>query len=193
MPKHFSRILLALLPGLSSTIASAASFDCKLAHDKVETLICADEGVSKLDEQLEAVYAPFRKTSHHESLEKPTQLAWIKIRNSCADLACVRHAYESRISELRARSISASPIVGFWKTEYACGPAPGVYAEQCRQGGHDVFQLRSRSTLIMSASSSRKPPRTGDRDRPRGPLRLPGQSKIRPCEQRHVQRDRCTP
>jgi uncharacterized protein len=108
MSKHLFYLFLTLLLSLLGTIANAASFDCKLAHKGVETMICADEAVSKLDEQLDAVYTQVRKASNNESQEKAAQLAWLKTRNACVDLACLRRAYESRIAVLQIRVPAAS-------------------------------------------------------------------------------------
>lgn len=130
-----------MLLSFMGTAASAASFDCKLAHRGVETLICADSAVSHLDEQLASIYAQFRKSSGDEKAEKAMQLAWLKTRDTCEDLACVRRIYENRIDELRARSGKASPFVGFWKKEFSCAGATEPFAERCKQGERDVFEL----------------------------------------------------
>jgi uncharacterized protein len=132
---------LTLLLSFIATAANAASFDCRLAQGKVETMICADSGISKLDEQLDAAYTQVRKTSGDERAEKAMQLAWLKGRNTCTDLACIQRAYASRVAELRARSASASPLAGIWKKEFSCDQLAGVYEERCRQGERDKFQL----------------------------------------------------
>jgi uncharacterized protein len=141
MPKRLCHLILTVLLGLSITPARAASFDCKLAHGKIETMICADRAVSAFDEQLAAAYAHIRKTSGDEKAEKLLQLAWLKLRNSCEDMACLQRAYAMRIAELQARSASASPLVGIWKKEYACDRLSGIYAERCKQGERDMFKL----------------------------------------------------
>jgi uncharacterized protein len=141
MPKRLFHFILTLLLGVIVTSAHAASFDCKLAHGKIETMICADRAVSALDEQLGAAYARLRKTSGDEKAEKPLQLAWLKLRNNCEDVACLQRAYAARIAELQARSASASPLAGIWKKEYACDRLSGMYAERCKQGERDMFKL----------------------------------------------------
>lgn len=140
MPTRLFHRCLPLL-GVLATTAGAASFDCRLAHGKAETLICADSGLSALDDQLNAVYAQFRKTAPDEKGEKALQLAWLRTRNTCADAACVRGAYEARIAELEARSAGASPLAGIWKKESTCDQLSGIYGERCRQGERDKFQL----------------------------------------------------
>jgi glucose/arabinose dehydrogenase len=96
--------LIALL-GLTGAGAGAASFDCKRARGQVETAICADAGLSALDEQLAAAYARALQASPGE---KAAQLAWLRTRNACADAACLRQAYGARIAELQARPAGAA-------------------------------------------------------------------------------------
>lgn len=141
MPKNLFNVLLTLLLSFAGAAASAASFDCKLARSKVENLVCADTALSTLDEQLASVYIQVRKNSSDERAEKAMQLAWLKARNTCTDLACIQRVYLSRIAELRARSASASPLVGIWKKEFSCDQLSGIYEERCKQGERDSFQL----------------------------------------------------
>jgi uncharacterized protein len=141
MPNYLFNAFLILLLSFVAMSANAASFDCKLAQGKVETMICADGGISKLDEQLDAAYTRIRKVSSDEQAEKAMQRAWLRARDTCADLACLQHAYASRIAELRARSASASPLVGIWKKEFSCDQLSGIYEERCKQGERDKFQL----------------------------------------------------
>lgn len=134
-------VLSTLLLSFINTAASAASFDCKLAHAAVETMICTDSAVSKLDEQLNAIYAQFRKAPGDQKAEKAIQLSWLKTRNACKDLECLQRSYATRIDELRARSANANPFVGFWEKEFPCAGATGLYEEKCKQGERDVFRL----------------------------------------------------
>lgn len=86
-----------------SADAGAASFDCKVAHGPIETTICADAALSRLDEQLATAYAHARAA---DPGTKAAQLAWLKTRNACADAACLRQAYETRIAALQTRPAS---------------------------------------------------------------------------------------
>jgi len=141
MPNYLVNAFLTLLLSFVATTANAASFDCKLAQGKVEMMICADSGISKLDEQLDSIYTQIRKTSSDEQTEKTMQRAWLRARNTCTDLACVQHVYASRIAELRAKSASASPLIGIWDKEFSCDQLSGIYEERCKQGERDKFQL----------------------------------------------------
>jgi uncharacterized protein len=141
MPKYLFNMFLTLLLSFAAAATNAASFDCKLAQGKVETMICADSGISKLDEQLDSAYTRIRKVSSDGPTEKAMQRAWLRARDQCADLACLQHAYASRIAELRARSASTSPLVGIWEKEFSCDQLSGIYEERCKQGERDKFQL----------------------------------------------------
>lgn len=141
IPKHLFHLVLTLFLGLIGATASAASFDCKLARGKVDDMICTDSSLSKLDEQLDAAYAQFQKSSSGGKAEKAIQLAWLKTRNKCTDRVCLQRSYESRIAELRSRTGAAGPFVGFWKKEYSCRQSTGTYQDMCKQGARDVFEL----------------------------------------------------
>ncbi|WLQ16604.1 lysozyme inhibitor LprI family protein [Hahella aquimaris] len=81
-------------------ICAAASFDCAQAASSVETLICEDENLSSLDEQLAAAYKQARELQFGKEI-KFSQTLWLKeTRNACADVECLRNAYERRIQLL---------------------------------------------------------------------------------------------
>ncbi|TQK11422.1 lysozyme inhibitor LprI family protein [Herbaspirillum sp. SJZ107] len=141
MPNYLFSVFFALLLGFALTSADAASFDCRRAQSKVESMICADSDISRLDEQLDAAYMHIRTMSRDDKTEKAIQRAWLRARNTCADLACLQRVYTSRIAELRARSASNSPLVGVWTKEFSCDPLSGIYAERCKQGQRDKFEL----------------------------------------------------
>lgn len=86
---------------LSTAEAYAASFDCKLASTYSEKTICTNSQLSKLDEQLSALYkASISLSGTPESL-KFQQREWIKKRNSCTNEPCISELHQSRIGELR--------------------------------------------------------------------------------------------
>lgn len=114
MQRWFSvAIVIAVM--MMSGSASAASFNCKKAKSKVDKLICATPELSKADDELgrlfkEAVQAlngiggQLRESdsSYAKSL-RAAQGHWLKrVRNSCADAACMLAAYEKRNAELLA-------------------------------------------------------------------------------------------
>lgn len=82
--------------------APAASFDCAKAGTKVEKLICGDAGLSKLDDELTAAYKTALQDGKQADAIKQAQKQWMKVRNDCDDVACVKKAYEARLSSLAA-------------------------------------------------------------------------------------------
>ena len=80
--------------------AQAASFDCKKAGNNIERAICQDPEISMLDEELSKVYKIVRMKEKEVVKE---QRAWLKIRNKCADSACLKRIYSERIAELVSR------------------------------------------------------------------------------------------
>lgn len=139
--KKYGWLLIVAALAFTGAGAHAAGFDCQRAQSKAEKIICADGGLSRLDDQLGAVYAQVQNAAGDGKAEKAMQLAWLRTRNACADAACLARAYATRIAELQARSAGASPLVGIWKKEYGCEGASGVYEDRCRQGERDVFML----------------------------------------------------
>jgi uncharacterized protein YecT (DUF1311 family) len=100
MTSSVPRIILFLL--LTPGLAAAASFDCRKAATKVEKLVCADQALSKLDQQLADEYRAAIARGGATAALKSAQLAWLKkSRGACTDGACLRAAYEARIGELR--------------------------------------------------------------------------------------------
>jgi uncharacterized protein len=81
--------------------ASAASFDCAKAQTNVEKLICADDGLSKLDESLEAQYQQALKRPDIKRQVVESQRDWLKnARDICQTGECVKKAYDTRIKQL---------------------------------------------------------------------------------------------
>jgi uncharacterized protein YecT (DUF1311 family) len=84
-----------------TAFAHAASFDCAKASTAVEKLICADEKLSVLDDQLTTAYKTASETATDKSALKAQQKDWLKKkRNSCKDAECITKVYQTRIEEL---------------------------------------------------------------------------------------------
>lgn len=91
---------------------SAAGFDCNKAQSRVEKTICADAGLSELDEHLARYYEAARRTLAEGAVcLKADQARWLKsVRNVCRDATCLRTAYLNRLSELDALQPGASAV-----------------------------------------------------------------------------------
>lgn len=89
----------------------AASFDCRRADlSRVERMICADGTLSSLDSQLDSVYAVARATAAEdgESALLRAQKRWLRTRNRCSSVQCLRATYQVRIAQLSsARNVRA--------------------------------------------------------------------------------------
>ena len=133
---------MTLMFGLIGTQTSAASFNCESARSQVETMICADQRLSALDEKLSAAYANVRKPPRDEKAEKAMQVAWLSARNRCTDAGCLRNAYEARIAELQARYVN--PLAGIWLKSFPCYHANAVPPAVCSQEEQDGFYLAIR-------------------------------------------------
>lgn len=80
---------------------NAASFDCEKATSEVEKLICEDHTLSKVDEDLAALYAKTLKQAADPLLVKKQQSEWLRnSRDKCTNVSCLRDAYATRIKGL---------------------------------------------------------------------------------------------
>jgi uncharacterized protein len=81
--------------------AQGASFECGKAQTKVEHLICDNASISKLDDELAVSYKAALHNKTQADAIKKAQKQWMKdARNVCADVGCLKTAYQARIHEL---------------------------------------------------------------------------------------------
>lgn len=85
---------------LIAQYAGAASFDCAKASTKVEHIICDNPEISKLDEELAQSYKAALQNQADAKRTKQAQRQWVKERDDCADVGCVKRAYEARLATL---------------------------------------------------------------------------------------------
>ena len=104
--------LLVLTLLAAPSLAQAASFPCAKASTPTEKAICADQGLSKLDERVAAAYRDALTLLSGSSPEegraqvalKADQRGWLGERNACgADLSCLTAAHERRVAVLTFR------------------------------------------------------------------------------------------
>lgn len=84
--------------------ARAASFDCAKAAGRIERMICDDPDLNSFDAQLEGAYRGALDRSARPEAVKDRQLAWLKQRDACLDVACLSAAYQRQIGALTAIS-----------------------------------------------------------------------------------------
>ena len=106
---------MAALLTLPPVSLHAASFDCQRASLPAEKKVCADDGLSKLDEQLAAAYKTALAQASDASDLKHLQRQWAQLRNGCGDqTACLKSLYQERLAELETGDDSAIfHFVGF--------------------------------------------------------------------------------
>jgi uncharacterized protein len=80
-----------------SATANSPSFDCRKATTTVEKLVCNSPELSKLDVSLAEMYK--EAVSKAPSI-RDDQRSWNGEKNKCADVECLKTAYEDRISQL---------------------------------------------------------------------------------------------
>lgn len=102
------RIILTIFLIISATNVFAASFTCTKASTAIEKMICADENLSKLDEDLSKIYKQALSAEKFKEELKKQQLMWIKmVRNTCKDTKCLKVRYDERIAALNNSIIDA--------------------------------------------------------------------------------------
>ena len=93
--------------------ACSASFDCNKAASPTEKLICNNETVSKLDEQLASAYKQALESATDKDAVKKARVEWLKQQRACKDADCLVDVYKFRIESLNKNAISA--MSGFEK------------------------------------------------------------------------------
>lgn len=97
------RAFLATLLILFCASAFPASFDCASPFGQIEIIICENEELSGLDDQLSFIFRSAVAAAPDKKRLQREQLTWIsETRNACEDAACLEQAYRSRLSELTA-------------------------------------------------------------------------------------------
>ncbi len=80
-------------------LVRAAGFDCNKASTRVEKLICSDDNLSGLDEDLATGYKQIlnASTPEEKKLIVADQRKWLKeVRDRCEDSSCLSNAYYER-------------------------------------------------------------------------------------------------
>lgn len=93
----------SMLPGICKPtlkIQANPSFDCKMANKKSENLICKDLKLAELDRKMVASYKKSLNESKDRNKIQRTQRDWLKMRDQCTDVLCIKKAYVERLVEL---------------------------------------------------------------------------------------------
>jgi len=153
-------LLVAMLLGCLMLVSTAwaASFDCGKAQSKVEHLICDNAEISKLDDELSVAYKTALQKETQADTVKQAQKQWMKERNGCVDVGCVKAAYDARLATLSTLASSGASL-DTNATEAAIPPehakakaAPARILPQARQQKTIRSNLAIKETyaLVMS-------------------------------------------
>lgn len=100
-----SQLLVLLTWLMLSITAQAASFDCHQAQSVAEKIVCSDGELSRLDDELAKIYGEVLKKTPDEYLLKKQQHAWLKARNRCLEVSCLRDHYRGRLAVLNGAHV----------------------------------------------------------------------------------------
>lgn len=105
-----NRHALAALCLLWITNAHAASFNCAKAHSTAETLICADDNLSRADDELGKLFRiAQRQAADRRAYRRDSDSKWAWREENCTDVACLTDWYSTRIGEIRQQLHTPSP------------------------------------------------------------------------------------
>ena len=97
--------VLAGIACLLATAVHAQSFNCRYAKSADEILICQDQQLSALDEQMSSLYYNLRNSlgGYRRAALEDSQSRWLSGRMSCGrDRDCIHASYMRRINFLRS-------------------------------------------------------------------------------------------
>lgn len=111
-------LLLLLLGGAQH--ASGASFDCTKATSVDEKLVCSNEMLSLLDEELGRTYKAARNYAFYDSDKSilvEQQREWVALRRKCESVACIEAFTRERINWLQSFSETVIGNIGeaYWE------------------------------------------------------------------------------
>ncbi len=84
-----------------SSSAFPASFDCAKAASVTEKLICDDLRASELDSLMDRAYKRAISKALNPNEVKQSQRNFLKQRNQCTDVGCIKSLYEQQLVKLR--------------------------------------------------------------------------------------------
>lgn len=102
-----SLVLMAVIC-FSAITAVAAGFDCAKASNRAERMICKNDELSTLDDQLTAAYRKTMASSDDKSALKESQRAWLAERNQITDVTAMAQMYRDRINLLQENNTPRS-------------------------------------------------------------------------------------
>jgi len=145
-------------------LAHAASFDCHKAQTNIEKLVCDDQELSKLDDDLGVAYRKAKENSQSKSDITLDQHRWLRGLNNCRDRYCIKNSYEARLKALQSMTPAEAPEAGppwvFRLTQGGELPVCRAYLERLNHGQQANYPFCDRPETGKQygfTSLSRKP------------------------------------
>lgn len=82
--------------------SAAPSFDCAKARSKPDKRICADAQLSAFDKRMADLFALAISHAPDPGEIRKAHRRWLRERDDCEDVACMKNSYERRIDALEA-------------------------------------------------------------------------------------------
>lgn len=117
MCKFMYKFIILLVVAYTSQFSFAASFDCAKASSPMEILVCSDENLSKMDENLAIVYEQALSLSDSKDIIVQWQREWIRTVSDYISVEMLTRAYEERI-RLLDRVAPPSEETSRWTGRY---------------------------------------------------------------------------
>jgi uncharacterized protein len=96
----FARVLSVSVLAIFASTAQAVSFDCQKAKTFIEKAICQNPDLSELDDELGSQFQMALTDNKNPAVFKKQQLTWLKQRDTCQTVDCVKKSYKQRIATL---------------------------------------------------------------------------------------------
>ena len=117
------------------------SFDCAKASSFAEVAICSNDELAELDMRMSMAYKAQLATTSNINSARATQRSWIRMREACDSVTCIRNLYVARIPELGGGVIAAA--------NNADEPASDGYGDPCFDREAEVKKI-SRAQLNVA-------------------------------------------
>lgn len=119
MNKKYKFFIVVSVLFYAASGVNAASFDCTKAVTPVEKIICSNSDIEELDDKLTIIYSKaINNNAEQQSDLIAQQKYWLKqVRNLCKNVACLKEAYSSKITELKSyfkMPIDRYELTGIW-------------------------------------------------------------------------------
>jgi hypothetical protein len=102
---------MSFLLALAATASLQPSFDCARARTQAERIVCHDDQLAAYDRAIAYSYKFMRRYPGY----KTNQTKWLRRRNACSTVQCIRAAYDANIRNLVTFGLWDQPEVKTYK------------------------------------------------------------------------------